>query len=154
MSDSVPDEYAHRMGFDMDEAAVDAFLRERGHGVLSLADGSEAYGIPISFGYDGERLFFVFQRPTEESRKEQFAGTTETATLTAYDVGGKHDWRSVVVSGPIRRIDEGEWPALLDAIEGNAWYPSLFSQAEPMQDFLGYELLAESATGLAGTSGR
>lgn len=154
MTDSVTDEYARHHGFDMDDDEVAAFLRDRGHGVLALADGDAAYGVPISFGYDGERLFFVFQRPTERSRKVRFAETTETATLTVYDVVGKHDWRSAVVEGELREVGEEEWPVLLDAIEANAWFPSVFSAAEPMQDFLGYELVVESMTGLKSSERR
>lgn len=71
--------------------------------MLSLASDAEAYGVPISFGYDGDdRLYFVFLRIGERSRKEEFAGATERAILTAYEVESKHVWRSVIARGRIR----------------------------------------------------
>jgi hypothetical protein len=147
-----PDSFARLQGTEMDRAGIDAFLAEQGVGVLSLADGDEAYGVPVSFGYDGEAtLYFVFLRLGEHSRKEAFAERTDRASLVAYEAPGKHEWRSVIASGPIRRIDDDEWDALRAAIEDTAWYPSLFSEAEPMRDIAGWKLEVESVTGQQST---
>lgn len=127
---------------------IDAFLRDRGIGVLSLTDGEEAYGVPVSFGYDGEgRLYFVFLRVGERSKKEEFARRTERASLTVSDVESKHVWTSVIATGPLREIDDEEWTDLEAAIDDNAWYPSLFSESEPMRDIQGWELRIEEVTG-------
>jgi uncharacterized protein len=135
-------------GIGMDDAEIEAFLREQGIGVLSLASNGEAYGVPISFGYDGEdRLYFVFLRVGERSRKEEFAGATERASLTVYDVDSKHVWRSVIANGRVRQVRDDEWDAVESAIDDNAWYPSLFSEAEPRQDFQGWVLEVEELTG-------
>lgn len=135
-------------GTGMDGAEVETFLRERGIGVLSLARADEAYGVPVSFGYDGgDRLYFVFLRVGEESRKEAFAGATERASFTVHDVESKHVWRSVIVHGRIREIDDEEWGAVRESIDDNAWYPSLFSEAEPMRDIQGWVLEIEETTG-------
>lgn len=143
-----PETFAAIEGIELDREAVDAFLREQGTGTLSLTNGSDAYGVPISFGFDGaDSIYFVFLRIGERSRKEAFAESTERACLTVYDVTSKHAWTSVVVSGPIRRIEDDEWPTLEAAIGDNAWYPSLFSEAEPMQDIQGWELQIEERTG-------
>jgi hypothetical protein len=132
----------------MADDEVDAFLREQGIGVLSLTDGSEAYGVPVSFGYDGEgSLYFVFLRVGERSKKAEFARGTERASLTVYDVESKHVWTSVIATGSLRQIDDEEWGELEAAIGDNAWYPSLFSESEPMQDIQGWELRIEEATG-------
>ena len=131
----------------MDDEEVDAFLREHGVGVLSLADGGDAYGVPISFGYDGERLYFVFLRG-ETSRKETFAEATTRATLTAFDVAGRHEWESVVVAGRLEPVAEDEWEAVVAAMEDIAWFPSLFSESEPMRGIAGWVLEIEEATGL------
>lgn len=64
------DTFGEIEGVGMDDAEIETFLRERGIGVLSLASDAEAYGVPISFGYDGDdRLCFVFLRVGERSRK-------------------------------------------------------------------------------------
>ncbi|MDS0297739.1 pyridoxamine 5'-phosphate oxidase family protein [Halogeometricum sp. S1BR25-6] len=141
------DEFEPLQGDPMDHDEVDEFLREHGVGVLSLADEGEAYGVPISFGYDGEHLYFVFLRG-ETSRKETFAEATTRATLTAFDVAGRHAWESVVVAGRLEAVAEDEWDAVVDAMEDNAWFPSLFSESEPMRGIAGWVLEIDEATGL------
>ena len=44
--------------------------------------------------------------------------------------------------------DDGDWDRVRDALEDNAWYPTLFSETEPMQDILGWELRIDSRSGL------
>lgn len=143
-----PESLAELQGIQMDEQEIDQFLRSQGFGVLSLTDGREAYGVPISFGYDGgSRLFFVFLRVGERSKKEAFAEKTEKASFTTYNVASKHDWQSVIASGTLRKVGDDEWDDVVDAIENNAWYPSLFSESEPMQDIQGWVFQTEEITG-------
>lgn len=142
------DEFDAIRGYEMSDGEIAEFLRERGVGVLSLAAGDDAYGVPLSFGYDGDSLYFVYLRAGETSEKERFSERTERASFTAFEVDGKHRWRSVVVSGRIRQVDDDEWDALVAAMEDNAWFPSLFSEAEPMRGLLGFALEIESARGL------
>jgi nitroimidazol reductase NimA-like FMN-containing flavoprotein (pyridoxamine 5'-phosphate oxidase superfamily) len=103
----------------MTPAEVDAALREAGTGVLSLADGTETYAIPESFGYDGEALYFQFVHDTD-SRKVAFAETTEVATLTVFS---EQPARSVVVRGDVARIPESDRPEAVDALAANATVP-------------------------------
>jgi uncharacterized protein len=140
--------FAKLEGIEMDDQGIDTFLREQGVGILSLTDGREAYGVPISFGYDDkDSCYFVFLRAGEQSKKEQFAEKTERASLTVSDVTSKHVWTSVIASGSLRTVGDNEWSELETAIEDNAWYPSLFSEAEPMRDFQGWELQIDEVTG-------
>lgn len=143
------DELDDLHGERLSEDDLDSFLAGHGMGVLSLADDHDAYGIPISYGYDSElgRLFFVFLRPGAESRKEEFAEATDTASFTAYTVGSEHDWTSAIVEGTLRRVHEDEWDDLSDALERNAWHPDLFSEAEPDRGIDGWELVIEDASG-------
>jgi nitroimidazol reductase NimA-like FMN-containing flavoprotein (pyridoxamine 5'-phosphate oxidase superfamily) len=141
-------DFAAIQGIEMSDESIDEFLRERGVGVLSLASEGEAYGVPVSFGYDGDNLYFVYLRVGEASRKEEFTDRTERASFNAFEVRDKHRWRSVVVSGLIRPAADDEWGALVSAMEDNAWFPSLFSEAEPMRDILGFVLEIDAATGL------
>lgn len=147
MSSNGTDGFAPIEGNPMTDEEVETFLRDHGVGVLALADEGRAYGVPISFGYDGDRLFFVFLRG-ETSRKETFAEATTQATLTTFEVGDRHKWESVVVTGTIREVDDDEWDALVSAMEANAWFPSLFSESEPMRGIAGWVLDVETATGL------
>lgn len=138
-------------GVEMTDREVDAFLREQGVGVLSLARGSEAYGVPVSFGYDGDRLYFVFLLAGEESRKEALAERTERASFLAYEIESRYRWRSVVAAGPIREVGDEEWPALRAAIEANAWYPDLFSRTDPMRGVGGRVLEIDEVSGIRST---
>ncbi|WP_435181099.1 pyridoxamine 5'-phosphate oxidase family protein [Halorussus sp. AFM4] len=137
-------------GEPMDEAAVDAFLHERGVGVLSLADGGDAYGCPVSFGYDGEQLYFVLLRFGEDSEKLDFAAATETATFAAYDFEDEHRWRSVLVRGPIEPVPEDRTEAVDEALFDNAQFASLYPQGEPMTERTRYRLVPEEVTGQQG----
>lgn len=143
-----PESLAELQGIQMDEQEIDKFLRNQGFGVLSLTNGEEAYGVPVSFGYDGEsRLFFVFLRVGEQSKKVKFAKKTGKASFTTYNVVSKHNWQSVIATGTLRQVAQDEWTDVVDAIEDNAWYPSLFSEAELMQDIQGWELQIEEISG-------
>lgn len=141
------DTFAGFQGIEMTAEEIDVFLRTQGFGVLSLAHDDEAYGIPISFGYDGARLYFVLLRPGPASKKEDFIRATGTASFLVYDVGDKHNWQSVIVTGRLEPVEDDEWPALRDAIDDNAWFPSLFSETQPMQDILGWRFVVDELSG-------
>ena len=136
--------------FEMTDEEVERMLRSADYGVLSLADDDEAYAIPMSFGYDGEGLYFVFRRPAERSRKLEFIEETERAAFVISSVTTKHDWASVVVEGPVMPVRDEDWSALLGALDETAWFPSIFSETDPRQDFVGYYLVVEQATGRKG----
>jgi hypothetical protein len=143
-------------GNAMDDQTARQFLAEQGFGVLSLADDGEAYGIPITYGFDAEAdcLYFVYLRPGETSRKERFSEATERASFLTFDVPSRDEWRTVIVEGTLRAVDDDEWPALRDALEDNAWFPSLFSESEPMQDLLGWALDVERVSGMHSRAAR
>jgi nitroimidazol reductase NimA-like FMN-containing flavoprotein (pyridoxamine 5'-phosphate oxidase superfamily) len=136
--------------FEMSDQGIERLLSTANYGVLSLASGDESYAIPMSFGYDGEGLYFVFRRPGEHSRKVDFVEATERATFVVPAVTSKHDWASVLVEGPVRPVRDDEWHSLLDALGEDAWFPSVFSETDPREDFLGYYLAAERKTGRRG----
>ncbi|MFC7135489.1 pyridoxamine 5'-phosphate oxidase family protein [Halobaculum litoreum] len=146
MSDSTGDLDA-LVDNEMSAAATAAALREHGTGVLSLARGGEAYAVPVSFGFDGERCYFVFIGYHEPSTKTTFAESTERATLTMYDADGRDDWHSVSVRGPLTRLGEDDWPAAREAIGDNGWYPGLFRRADPRGRIDLWALDAEEVTG-------
>ncbi|ELZ94791.1 Pyridoxamine 5-phosphate oxidase family protein [Haloferax mucosum ATCC BAA-1512] len=143
-------DFPERNQIEMPDEEIDRILREEGVGVLSFADGDVAYGIPLSFGYDADRkrLYFVFLRPGETSKKTEFAEATDRASFTVWDAPARHEWRSVVLEGELHPIADDEWSRVQEALEDNAWYPSLFSETEPMQDILGWELRIDHQSGL------
>jgi nitroimidazol reductase NimA-like FMN-containing flavoprotein (pyridoxamine 5'-phosphate oxidase superfamily) len=141
------DTFAGFQGIGMAADEIDTFLRTQGFGVLSLARDDEAYGIPISFGYDGARLYFVLLRPGPQSKKEEFIRETDTASFLVYDIADKYHWQSVIVTGRLEPLPDDEWSVAREALEDNAWFPSLFSETEPMQDILGFTFVIDEMTG-------
>lgn len=147
----VPEDTQWLQADGMSDAQLDAFLREHGTGTLALADEGRGYGVPISFGYDGDACFFVFLQLGPESKKVAFAEVTTEATLTVVETAGTHDWASAVVTGPVAELGDDEWARARDAIADNGWYPSLFSESTPQRDVLGYRLDVEHASGQMGS---
>ena len=134
------------MTADLTKEEVDDLLRESGSGVLALTDGKEAYSIPESFGYDGDRLYFQFAS-TADSKKIDFLETTETATLTVYT---EEPAKSVLVQGSIDPVSDDEEIYAATAIAENASIPSLNVYPEtPLQEVMMdyYQLMPATITG-------
>jgi hypothetical protein len=135
-------------GVTMTDEEIDALLRSEGVGVISMADDGDAYGIPMSFGYDGDdRLFMVFVESDVENRKDRFVASTTTASFLVYRAEAPHDWESVVVEGAIRRARPGEKEDAVDALQDNAWHPDLFSGSNPLRGFETYVVDVASKAG-------
>jgi hypothetical protein len=146
-------EFGGVRGNAMGESGIDALLRRQGWGVLSLATDGEAYGVPVSFGYDGTNLYFVYLGVDEESQKEWYSERTVRASFLTVEIGSKHDWESAIVAGPLDRVEEAEWASVLEAVDDNAWFPDYFSEADPRRDLVGWRLRIESASGRRSTPG-
>lgn len=134
-------------GLEMTDDDIDEFLRDVGYGILSLARDGEAYGIPISFGYDGEQLYFALIRFGDESEKLDFIDETTRGCLTATRVDGRFDWTSVVVRGSVDPVPSDRLDELDRAMEENAWHPSLFPPTEPMTGVERFEMRIDAASG-------
>ncbi|MDL0132266.1 pyridoxamine 5'-phosphate oxidase family protein, partial [Halobacterium salinarum] len=118
------------MTTELTNEECETVLSESGVGVLALTDGTEAYSIPESFGYDGETLYFQFvYKP--DSKKIAFLDTTETATLTVYD---EQPAQSVLVQGPIEAVPEEDETKAATAIAENAAIPTLNIYPETTPD--------------------
>ena len=118
------------LGLELDESAIDDVLREIGVGVLSMSADGVPYGVPLSFGYDGDALYFVFLGATADLRKETYAEQSDGASFTAIDFDPDGAWRSVIVSGPLDRISPGEWDAAREAMLDNAYQSDLLAEHE------------------------
>lgn len=166
------DPYGQWMGTPMDDDDIDDLLGAAGWGILSLADGDEPYSIPISFGYDGEEIYFALIRADPPNRKFEFITDGATARLLVTDIRAKYDWRSVAVTGSVRAIERtddlgGEgllpevdrkpdqttersdgWGVLLDILEENPWFSSEYERAEPVAALQGWRLEADDIRGV------
>lgn len=119
-------------GTTMDDAEIDQLLTEQGWGVLSLATDREAYAIPISFGYDGDRCYLYLIRFGGDSEKLEALERTRTAALSVVHVEDASTWYSVVVRGQLYPVDEAELETFERVITDNGWFPNLFpAEQEP-----------------------
>ena len=150
------DPYGQWTGTPMDDADVDAVLESSGWGVLALADEDEPYSIPISFGYDGEDVYFSFLRTGESSRKSAFIADGDVARLLVTIVRARFDWQSVAVTGPVASIDSHseDWETLVDLLERNPWFSSAFEDADEVEGIRGWRLAPTSVHGVEVRPGR
>lgn len=92
-------------------------LRNSRVGVLALADGGKAYALPLHFGYDGSHIYFH----SHHGLKDEFIKTTREACLAVTVVGGDDDWESVLVFGPVDKVQMND--EILAAMDAMMAYP-------------------------------
>ena len=117
-------------GLELDDPELDEMLPETGVGILSMGADGVPYGVPLSFGYDGDALYSVFLGATAALRKETYADQSDTASFAAIDVGPDGAWRSVIVSGPLDRIAPERWDDAREAMLDNAYQSDLLAEHE------------------------
>lgn len=134
----------------MDDEDVEALLESSGWGVLSLADGDVPYSLPISYGYDGDGVYFAFIASGPSNRKTEFVAEGTPARLLVTDVRARFDWQSVAVTGPVRAVDRDgtEWERLLESVSESPWFASYYEHAEGVEDIQGWRLDPEEKRGL------
>lgn len=134
-------EYVYTTG--MDASDIDAYLRTGDHGVLALADGDDAYAIPLSYHYDGDTLLLRVSEHDDESQKGHFLKTTRTATFVCYESSVNASW-SVQIRGPVK-----QWDGDVDEASLNERFQPfrLFDEAVESVDFALYELVMQSVVG-------
>lgn len=144
------DESVKVRGIEMNESEIERTLQELGHGVLSLSRGGDAYGIPISFGYDDGRMFMHLIRFGDDSKKLDFSESTTQASMTAYRVDSRFAWKSVVVTGELEDVHEDETEYMEEVMEENAWFPNIFPPTAPIAEIKRVELDIDEMTGRKG----
>jgi nitroimidazol reductase NimA-like FMN-containing flavoprotein (pyridoxamine 5'-phosphate oxidase superfamily) len=144
------DPYGQWMGTPMDDREIDSVLTATGWGVITLADADEPYSIPISFGYDGEAIYFVFIEDSPDNRKLDFIGDGKTARLLVTDIDGRFDWQSIAVTGPVRTVahDTTDWETLIEVLDENAWFSADFERADGIEALHGWRLEPREIRGL------
>lgn len=135
---------------EMSHREIDEALGDIGYGTLSLVSEGNPYGIPVSFGYDGDRIFGYFFRFGDDGKKMDFGEQTPTACLTAFQANSSFDWRSVIVTGTLRDVAEAETEYVDDVMAENAWFPSVFPQTTQLTGVRRVELRIQDASGRKG----
>lgn len=134
-------EYVYTSG--MTESDIDDHLRAGEHGVLGLAADNEAYAIPLSYHYDGDRFLLRVSEHDDDSEKVGFLETTERATFVCYEASTDESW-SIHVRGPIQKRERD-----VDEATINEWFQPfrLFDEAVESVGFSLYELAMETVIG-------
>lgn len=146
----MPDIGAELRGDWMDDFEIDQTLDEVGYGTLALTRDDEAYGVPVSFGYDGDRIFLYLFQFGEGSKKFDYREHTTRATLTIIDVDSRFEWRSVIVTGTLHDVPEEETEHVETVMEENAWFPTFFPPDSTVTGVQWTELRIEDVTGRKG----
>lgn len=139
---------------EMSREETDEFLRSQGHGFLSLADQNQAYGIPIVYGYDPEEELFTTELLFEEpSRKGEFLSASEEVTLCVYEWEDLTEWRSVIASGELERVEDRDRISdLMSLLAENPADVVPWSYRSPLSDLddrVWYVLHPDSLTGFS-----
>ncbi|QLG48138.1 pyridoxamine 5'-phosphate oxidase family protein [Natrinema halophilum] len=127
-------DYVYTKG--MKESDLTERLRTGDHGVLALADGDDAYAVPLSYRYDGERILLRVSYHDNDAEKRRYLETTDTATFVRYGGSTDESW-SVHIRGPVTRSNRD-----VDEETLNEWFPPfrLFDEAIEDVEFELYEL--------------
>jgi len=110
---------AERTRREMDAIEIAEFLDSQHTGVLSLADGDDAYSIPVSFDYDEDEAAVYFRFGyAADSQKRRYLDAVDTASFVVYDRTDE-GWQSVVMEGPLARASESSLDSsIVEAVDG------------------------------------
>jgi hypothetical protein len=143
-------EFHSLIGSELDATEIGDVLTDVGVGILSMSAEGVPYGVPLSFGYDGDdRLYFLFLDASAEFRKETYAEQSDIASFTTFDIDPDGSWRSVIVAGPLDRITIDEWDAAREAMADNAYRSNLLSEHELQENPNVWALEIEDRSGRA-----
>lgn len=138
----------------MDPEASAAFLERQGWGYLTLADGGEAYSVPMSFGWDGGSTLYFQVQTDDDSEKMAYLDATTTATFVVAEVQPP-EWSSVVVRGGVERVPDDEAEKAYSAFADNAWFPACpWTTDKDPTEIEFYKLEAEELTGRTSVAGQ
>lgn len=91
---------------EMSRAEIDAFLEEKGLGILAFA-GDPPYAIPMSFGFDANRRELYLQLGLfEGSEKRARIRESPSVSLVVDHYDRPDKWRSVIVDGELSTLSQ------------------------------------------------
>lgn len=140
------DHYEVRYTVGMDEEEVRTYLADHSVAVLSLADGGDAYAVPVNYHYDGDSMYLRLV-DDEDSTKMEFLEATGEACVLVYGVAGDVSY-SVVARGSLRDLGDQERAAFDDTAINETFGPvRVFGEDVAHLDVAVYELVDPILTG-------
>jgi nitroimidazol reductase NimA-like FMN-containing flavoprotein (pyridoxamine 5'-phosphate oxidase superfamily) len=134
----------------MGSTDIDDLLVSQGHGILSLCREGTPYSIPVSFGYDGEDVYFGLLEDSPDPTKFKFIEDGSTVRLLVTNIRGRFEWQSVAITGPAEELDsEGdEWEHFIDTLDDNGWFMRAFERSDAVGSIRGWRLAIDELQGL------
>ncbi|MFC6939768.1 pyridoxamine 5'-phosphate oxidase family protein [Salinirubellus sp. GCM10025818] len=133
----------------MDDGEIRGFLSSQSTGVLGLPGEEAPYMIPMSYGFDGESLYFTYVLGSE-SRKAELTSENGIARFLVYRADTAFNWQSVLLSGVVEAVPGTEHDDVLEAVQV-AWRPELFERAGETEAVELYRFRVEDWTGIKHT---
>ncbi|MBV0900573.1 pyridoxamine 5'-phosphate oxidase family protein [Haloarcula salina] len=131
----------------MDGEDIERTLERKSVGVLGLPTGSVPLLRPLSFWYDGESaLYFVYVLGAD-SQKVTVSDQADVAGFLVYDIETTFNWRSVLLTGTVERVPDGERAAIEERIDTD-WKPDLFERAAESEATALYRFQIQDRSGI------
>jgi nitroimidazol reductase NimA-like FMN-containing flavoprotein (pyridoxamine 5'-phosphate oxidase superfamily) len=132
----------------MTDEEIDGYLASQSVGVLGLP-AERAPGLrPLSFGYDGDALYFLYVLGGE-SEKERLSRAAETARFLVYSAETPFNWRSVLLTGTLEALsEEGDEYEHARSVMEQAWRPDVFARASATEATAVYRFDVRERVGL------
>lgn len=134
----------------MDDTEIRGFLSSQSTGVLGLPGADAPYLIPMSFGFDGESELYFTYVVGAESRKAALTDSAAVARFLVYRADTAFNWESVLLTGTVEPVPEGEREGILETIR-IPWRPDLFERAGGTETVGLYRFRVEDWTGIKHT---
>lgn len=131
------------------EETIEEVLRREDDGVLTLADDDEPYGVPVSYGYDGDRFVFQLSR-SDHGRKAEFIDSNPGACFVVYAKHPNRVVESVIATGELRPVPEGDQREAFAVLRDNAEFPldgDIWNRNDRGNESELYELVPETISG-------
>ena len=132
------------------EDEIVSFLGAQRYGVLGLGTDDAPYLLPLTYGYGGGTDLYFTYLLGPESRKGRLSRSDAPASFIVFDVESPFVWTSVLLAGPVDRLEEDEWERHRDVLD-DAWRPELFERAASEETVEVYRFRADERTGLRQT---
>ncbi|WP_144904014.1 pyridoxamine 5'-phosphate oxidase family protein [Halobellus captivus] len=136
-------------GVVLERDAIDELLGTGGVGVLALADESDPYAVPVSYGYDAdEGALYLRLGFGEDSEKERYLARSDRAALVV-TVEDSKGWASVVARGPLSEVPEATIDGtVVEAIRSiDIPFVTIYEEPPRELDYQLYRLRPDELTG-------
>ena len=134
----------------MDDVEIVALLSNESTGVLGVPTSGAPILRPVSFQYERPgRLHFAFVG-SADSRMQRACHRADVARFLVFRSTSPYYWRSLICTGPIRAVCDGEQVDGCDRMSVTD-RPAVIERAAARTDVSRYELVIETSSGLKST---